>query len=305
MRAVNLVIEGSFCYRFNQITLSNRSKIRRNCDARRSASWNFTLVERRTVASCCVARSPRVQPANPVLRPLYSDATSAEPPSGHPPSHPSAAANHFYTRSPFGAVWNSSRQVQPVYRELGFRSYRDHSLRAFTGLNHKIVPERSRSSTDLREWSPLVRSRVHSTPASVSVAFPAAGQFVGWLVRCLRYVPAEDSRVPDISASARKNTAALRFTRNLETERTIRCAGRIGWRERISQNGKGGTWCRDAAAQRAQWRGEEFHSACNSKRYRGRERERERVIVVVVVVVVVAGRFSRFNGYIYELCSPV
>ena len=37
----------------------------------------------------------------------------------------------------------------------------------------------------------------------------------------------------------------------------------------------------------------------------GRERERERVIVVVVVVVVVAGRFSRFNGYIYELCSPV
>lgn len=47
-RAVNLVIEGSFCYRFNRITLSNRSKIRRNCDARRSASRNFTLAERRT-----------------------------------------------------------------------------------------------------------------------------------------------------------------------------------------------------------------------------------------------------------------
>ena len=196
-RAVNLVIEGSFCYRFNRITLSNRSKIRRNCDARRSPSWNFTLAERRTVGVVLRLRASRSTPRSGTLCPPSSSvvrrATRCDAARRgvrcspttlllllvRPPSRASDAANHFYTRSPFGAVRNSSRRVQPpvyIANSGCFEASGDHSLRAFTGLNHKIVPERSPEFHWFTRMvgGGLVRWRVHSTRSA-----PASG------IRCV------------------------------------------------------------------------------------------------------------------------
>lgn len=98
-RAVNLVIKGPFCYRFNRIMLSRTD---------RKFGGMATHVGHRPPEISRSVRRCRVSPSS-----------SPRPPTTLPAPftirRPSAAANHFYARSPFGGVRNSSRQVQSIY----------------------------------------------------------------------------------------------------------------------------------------------------------------------------------------------
>ena len=98
-RAVNLVIKGPFCYRFNRIMLSRTD--------RKFGGMAMHVGHRPPEISRSVRRC-RVSPSS-----------SPRPPTTLPAPftirRPSAAANHFYARSPFGGVRNSSRQVQSIY----------------------------------------------------------------------------------------------------------------------------------------------------------------------------------------------
>lgn len=183
-RAVNLVIKDPFCYRFNRIMLSRTDRKFGGMATHTSVS-----VLLKFHAACVGVAS--LPPLPPLPLPLL--------PAGRVPTadHPTYAIHHpppIGRRKPFlraVTIWRRAKFISAsavgISRTRSSRSWRDrtHCLGAFTGLNHKIVPERRRNSTDLREWAALVRWRVHWPP--VSVAFPsAADQLAGWLVRCLR-----------------------------------------------------------------------------------------------------------------------
>lgn len=113
-RAVNLVIKDPFCYRFNRIMLSRTDRKFGGMATHTSVS-----VLLKFHAACVGVAS--LPPLPPLPLPLPLPAVYRPPttlPTPFTIRRPSAAANHFYARSPFGGVRNSSRQVQSVYREL-------------------------------------------------------------------------------------------------------------------------------------------------------------------------------------------
>lgn len=138
--AVNLVIKGPFCYRFNRIMPSRTDRKFGGMATRvgQSALLKFH-------AACVSTLLSPYRPPHAIHHP---------PPVGR--RKPFLRAVTIWRRAKF--ISASAAGISPTLGAFE-ASATAHSLGAFTGLNHKIVPERRRNSTDLREWAALVRWR--------------------------------------------------------------------------------------------------------------------------------------------------
>lgn len=168
-RAVNLVIKGPFCYRFNRIMLSRTD---------RKFGGMATHVGHRPPEISRSVRRCRVS------SPLLSSRADRRPPYlRHSPSAAHRPPQTIFTRGHHLAACEIHLGKCSLYIHIyiymcvsrSFRSWRDrtHCLGASTGLNHKIVPERRRNSTDLREWAALARTLAARYPLRFHPPLPS------------------------------------------------------------------------------------------------------------------------------------